>query len=260
MTRSYYLTPLKRGLILINQGIPLKLIVVKVPVKLVSWDDIVTWASTLANKIIESKWIPDVVVAIARGGYVPARLLCDNLGINDLVSLQVVHWPSSAQVSEKAYIKYPVAQIDLNGKKVLIIDDIVDTGDSVILAKEHVISRWPKADVKTGALQWISTVAKFKPDYYAYEVKEWVWFMYPWNLVEDLSNFIKRIMYEEYKANNKVNWSLMELTDKLSEWYGDEILKVPLSYLSKAIASLERDGFISRFKGNDLEIIRLAKY
>jgi hypoxanthine phosphoribosyltransferase len=233
--------------------------VVKVPVKLVTWDDIVTWASMLAGKIIESRWMPDIVVAIARGGYVPARLLCDHMGINDLVSLQVVHWPSSAQVAEKAYIKYPVAQMDLNGKRVLIVDDIVDTGDSVLIARDHVLSRWPKADVRTGALQWISTAAKFKPDYYAYEVKDWVWFMYPWNLTEDLSNFITRIMVEEYKASGKVNWSLLELTEKLSEWYGDEILKVPVSYLGKALANLERNGVVLRLREGNVDLIKLAK-
>lgn len=231
---------------------------VKIPVKLVTWDDVITWASILANKVVESKWMPDIVVAVARGGYVPARLICDNLGINDLVSLQVVHWPSSAQVAEKAYIKYPVVQTDLNGKAVLIIDDIVDTGDSVILAKEHVLSRWPKADVRVGALQWISSVAKFKPDYYAYEVKEWAWFMYPWNLTEDLSNFIMRVMNEEYKASGKVNWSLLELTEKLGEWYGDEILKIPLSYLNKALLNLERNGLISRLREGSVELIRLV--
>lgn len=231
---------------------------VKIPVRLVTWNDIVNWTMTLADELLKSGWIPDIVVAVARGGYVPSRLLCDHLGINDLVSLQVVHWPSSAQVAEKAYIKYPVAQIDLNGKRVLIMDDIVDTGDSVILAKDHVKSRWPNANVKVAALQWISSVAKFKPDYYAYEVKEWAWFMYPWNWTEDLSNFIRRIMVEEYKSTGKAKWSLLELMAKMGEWYGQDILNVPLSYINRALINLERQGFLHRYSENGVEVVKIV--
>jgi len=144
----------------------------KVPVKVVTFDEIVEWSRRLADKIKESGWQPDVIVAIARGGYVPARLLCDWLGVGDLVSIQVVHWPSAAQVAEKAYVKYPV-NADLSGKRVLIVDDIVDTGDSVELAKRSIEECCRPREVKTAALQVITSVAKVVPDYYAIEVKEW---------------------------------------------------------------------------------------
>ncbi|MBP1449471.1 MAG: phosphoribosyltransferase, partial [Thermoproteus sp.] len=71
----------------------------KIPVKVVEWDDVVSWAKRLADVIKASGWRPDAVVAIARGGYVPARLLCDFLGVQDLLSVQVVHWPAAAQVA-----------------------------------------------------------------------------------------------------------------------------------------------------------------
>jgi len=51
----------------------------RVPVKLVSWDEIVEWSLGLGKVIESSGWTPDMVVAVARGGYVPARLLCDYL-------------------------------------------------------------------------------------------------------------------------------------------------------------------------------------
>ncbi len=123
---------------------------VKVPIRLVSWDEIAEWARLLSMKIKDSGWLPDIVVAIARGGYAPARLVCDYLGITDLISLQVVHWPSTAQVAEKAYIKYPLS-VDLSGKKVLVIDDIVDTGDSIQLAKEHIERNNRNVEVRTAA-------------------------------------------------------------------------------------------------------------
>lgn len=211
----------------------------KIPVKVVSFDEIAEWARKLAVKIKESGWQPDVIVAIARGGYVPARLLCDWLGVSDLLSIQIVHWPAAAQVAERAYVKYPLS-VDLSGKKVLIVDDIVDTGDSVELAKKSVEACCAPAEVKTAALQVITSVAKFIPDYYAIEVKEWVWFAYAWNAVEDAGGFIMKIV----KETGKTDWCLDELIKAHVEWYGDEYVEKRFGYIMYAADMLARRGLI----------------
>ncbi len=230
---------------------------VKVPIRLVSWDEIAEWARVLSMKIKDSGWLPDIVVAIARGGYAPARLVCDYLGITDLISLQVVHWPSTAQVAEKAYIKYPPLSVDLSGKKVLVIDDIVDTGgDSIQLAKEHIERNNKNVEVRTAALQWISTVAKFKPDYWAIEVRDWTWFVYPWNITEDTTNFIRRVLTEESKGGKR-EWTLNEIISRMVDWYGDEILKVKVTYIDLALRNLEKQGIITRTYKDGVEHIVL---
>ncbi|GAB6944700.1 phosphoribosyltransferase [Vulcanisaeta sp. JCM 14467] len=228
---------------------------VKVPIRLVGWDEIAEWARILSMKIKDSGWLPDIVVAIARGGYAPARLVCDYLGITDLISLQVVHWPSTAQAAEKAYIKYPLT-VDLSGRRVLVIDDIVDTGDSIQLAKEHIERNNKNVEVRTAALQWISTVAKFKPDYWAIEVKDWVWFVYPWNITEDITNFIRRVLIEESKGGKR-EWTLNEIINKMVDWYGDEILKVKVTYIDLALRNLERQGVVIRTYKDGVEHIVL---
>ncbi|RLE90042.1 MAG: phosphoribosyltransferase, partial [Thermoprotei archaeon] len=68
----------------------------KVKCKLVAWDEVVNWAYQLSQKILESGWRPDIIVAIARGGFVPARLLCDFMDIHELLSIQIVHWGRAA--------------------------------------------------------------------------------------------------------------------------------------------------------------------
>lgn len=211
----------------------------KVPVKVVSFDEIVEWSRLLAEKIRGSGWSPDVIVAIARGGYVPARLLCDWLGVTDLVSIQVVHWPAAAQVAEKAYVKYPV-NVDLSGKRVLIVDDIVDTGDSVELAKRSIEGCCRPAEVKTAALQLITSVAKFVPDFYAVEVKEWAWFAYPWNAVEDAVGFIMKIVRE----TGKTEWCLDEMLQAHLEWYGREYVEKRFGHILYALDMLASRGAI----------------
>ncbi|MEM4234080.1 MAG: phosphoribosyltransferase, partial [Candidatus Methanomethylicaceae archaeon] len=160
----------------------------KVNTKKVSWEEVESWSRIVSDKILESGWRPDVIIAISRGGYVPARLICDRLVVGELVSLQVSHWPSAAQIAKEAGVKYPL-ECDLNHKRALIVDDIADTGESIIIAKDHIWTKCKPDELRVATLQWISTSSKIKPDYYAEEIKEWVWYQYPWTRLEDIIGF-----------------------------------------------------------------------
>ncbi len=223
----------------------------RVPVKLVTWEEIVEWSRGLAKKIEESGYRPDVVIAIARGGFVPARLVCDFLGIENLLSIQSQHWTEAARKGERAIIKFQYT-IDLRGLRALLIDDIVDTGDSMILAKKFIEENWKPDELRTAALQWISTVAKIKPDFYYIEVKDWVWFQYPWTRLEDTMQFIKRMLLEESKELGKTAWSYDEIKRKFVEWYG---IDVGDAYYIEALEALVRKGILR--KSNDLYIVQL---
>jgi len=216
----------------------------RIPVKLVTWNEIVDWSWGLAEIIKRSGYRPDVIVGIARGGLVPARLLCDFLGVENFLSIQSQHWTEAAKKEQKALIKFPY-KVDLSGMKVLLVDDIVDTGDSMALAKEYILENWHPSEVRTAALQWISTVAKIKPDYYYMEVREWVWFQYPWTRLEDVTQFLKRMLLEEAKQGRK-RWNYEELKQGFKEWYGVEIDE---RYFRKAIENLIELGVIRTADG-----------
>jgi hypoxanthine phosphoribosyltransferase len=219
----------------------------KVPVKLVEWNEIVEWSWGLAKKIEESDYIPDVIIAIARGGYVPARLLCDFLGVENLISIQSQHWTEAAKKGERATIKFEYV-VDLKNLKVLLVDDIIDTGESVILAKDFILSTWKPIELRIATLQWISPVAKIKPDYYYIEVKEWVWFQYPWTRLEDVTQFIKRIIEANYNERKKSVWTLDEIMREFEEWYG---IRVSDMYFNSAINMLAKKGIVKKM-GNEL--------
>ncbi len=227
----------------------------KVHIKIVSWAEIIDWVRSLANSILSSNWRPEVIVAIARGGYVPAVLLCDYLAITDLVSIQLVHWPVTAEVLERAYVKYPLST-DLSGKKVLIVDDIVDTGETLELAKKHIMERCREVDVKTAALQWRSIVAKYKPDYWGIEVKHKAWFVYPWNFIEDTTNLILKVIKDmKEKGINEV--TLNDLFKKLHEWYGDEFFRIESYYINIALKNLKEKRVLQAIRKNGYEVLRI---
>ena len=209
----------------------------KVKCKLVAWEEVVNWAYQLSQKILESGWRPDIIVAIARGGFVPARLLCDFMDIHGLLSIQIVHWGRAAEITTEAHVKYPY-QLDLSGKRVLIVDDICDTGDSLIVAKKYIVENWKPDEVKLATLQWISPVAKITPDYYVDEVKDWTWYQYPWTRLEDTANFIEKIVDEN---KDKKEWTKSELVEKFKEDYG---IDVGEPYYTLAFRLLEAYGRI----------------
>jgi hypoxanthine phosphoribosyltransferase len=167
----------------------------KIPVKLVTWNDVVDWSKKLARKIVDSGYQPDVIIGIARGGVTPARLLCDYLGVMDLLTIKVEHWVETAGHLEDAIVKYPFTA-NLEKKKVLLVDDICDTGRSIIVSKEYIERNNKPEQLKVATMQYIKPVAKFVPDYYVDEVVDWVWYLYPWNQMEDTINLIKKILQE----------------------------------------------------------------
>ena len=147
-------------------------------------------AETTARKIIESGYEPDFLIGLARGGWVLSRVLCDFLGIKDLVSLKVEHWGITATPNGKAQIKYPF-RVDLSGRRALIVDDITDTGQSMIVATDYVNTLNP-LEVKSAALLHI-TGSEFTPDFYGQEIS-WRWIIFPWNYIEDMCNIIKNMV------------------------------------------------------------------
>src|SRR5512136_2000201 len=95
--------------------------------KIVSFEEVYNMVKTVAEEIKSSGFKPTTVVGLARGGRIPARLMCDFLGITDLLSLKVEHWLQTGKTKDEATMRYPITT-DLKGKKLLIVDDITDTG------------------------------------------------------------------------------------------------------------------------------------
>ncbi|MGC8954014.1 phosphoribosyltransferase [Desulfurococcus amylolyticus] len=225
----------------------------RVRTHLVTWDEIVEWSMNLARIIRENGYKPELVVAVSRGGFVPARLICDFLGVENLASIQSQHWTEAAKAEERAILKYPF-KLDASGMKVLVVDDIVDTGETLRLARDYIRDNWSPLEVKTAALQWISPVAKYKPDYYYLEVKEWIWFQYPWTRLEDTYQFIKRMMSETYKETGKKEWSYKEIIDGFKEWYGIDVGDM---YYREALRILLEKDIVKYDPGRDKYLLKV---
>lgn len=159
--------------------------------ELVSFHEVLRLSKNLAQKIKASGYMPDLIVAIGRGGFVPGRLVSDFLLFNDLTSMKIEHYSRAADMRAEARIKFPVP-VDITGKKVLIVDDVTDTGETLKLAVDYVLNLKP-AEIRTAVLQH-KTCSTFMPDFYAQKIVKWRWIIYPWAKYEDFAGFAEKII------------------------------------------------------------------
>lgn len=159
--------------------------------RLTTWDELQELAKKVAVKVRRAQYKPDMIIALARGGLVPARQLSDLLSIKDVAAIKVEHWGVTANKDQKAVLKYPIS-IDLSGKKILVVDDITDTGESLMVAVEFLKTLNP-TDIRTSTLQHIPG-SKHVPDFYGEALGEWTWVVYPWNFLEDMMSLVGKIL------------------------------------------------------------------
>ncbi len=191
-----------------------------IPAKIVTWDEIADWCASLGRMVAESGFRPDSIIGMARGGWVPARLVCDELVAKSLISLKTQHWGVTASKDGKARLVGSI-QEDIKGRDVLVVDDITDTGESLRLASEHALSMSPRS-VRTATMLHINH-SGFVPDYFAREVvkEEWTWFIFPWNYYEDIGSFVREILGEGPLSDREIgsllrkNHGIMMLEGKL---------------------------------------------
>lgn len=177
----------------------------------------------LATRILESGYRVDVIIAIARGGFVPARFLCDLLQVSDLLSLRIQHYAAGAEKMKEAIVRYPLpTNLDLAGKNVLIVDDVNDTGDSLKAALQHVSSFHP-LNSKIAVLHEKNTT-QCNADFIAFSIRRWVWIIYPWAVMEDVGCFLTKLSPPPFSAEDAAG--------RLYDQYG---IRMPRGWLSRIL-------------------------
>lgn len=169
-----------------------------------SWNDVQGAVLEIARQINVSRWRPDYIVGITRGGAIPAVMLSQYLGVK-MRPLEVSlrdggECVSDLGMAEDAFGYVPEEQQKIINsrwdpsfkKNILIVDDINDTGATI---------NWIKKDWPSGCLPgndhwnkiWNNNVrfavltnnlaSKENVDYAVWEVnkaEEDCWLVYPW--------------------------------------------------------------------------------
>jgi len=159
-----------------------------------TWDEIYEMLLNLAEKIRGDNFHPDLIIGVCRGGWPPARVMSDLLGNTKLANISVEFYVDVAETKGKPILTQPLST-PVKGKKILILDDVADTGKTLKLVKEHLFSKGAE-QVKIATIYykpWSIVV----PDYYEKETRQWI--VFPWERKETVRNLMGKHREEEVR-------------------------------------------------------------
>ena len=107
-----------------------------------TWDELGVGSRSLADEIAGDGFSPDFILGISRGGLLVAGALAYSLGIKNTFTMSVEFYTGVDERLELPMILPPVPDlVDLHESRVLIADDLADTGQTLVLVKDFLEGR-----------------------------------------------------------------------------------------------------------------------
>jgi len=186
-----------------------------------SWEQIYALLLNLARKIRNDKFNPDILVGVSRGGWAPARVMSDLLENPELANVKAEFYLGVAKTKGEPVITQPVS-VSVRSKKILIVDDVADTGKSLRLVRLH-LKQQGATDVKIATIYY-KPWSVVTPDWYERETSDWI--IFPWERKETVRNVVKKFK-SEGKTVEEAKTTLIRhgLERRLVERFLEEILE-----------------------------------
>lgn len=142
-----------------------------------TWDGFGEATRSLARAIVDSGFAPEVVVAIARGGLLPAGAIAYGLGAKNCGAINVEFYTGIGTVLDAPEVLPPELDMAyLDGRRVLLVDDVADSGRTLALAVQ--LLRDKGADVRSATI-YAKPTTIIQPDYAWKDTDLWIDF--PWS-------------------------------------------------------------------------------
>lgn len=146
-----------------------------------TWNDIYNMLIELASEVRKNSFNPDIMVGISRGGWLPTRILSDLLENPSIVSVGVSFYVGVYETKREPILTQPLS-ICTSGKKILLVDDVVDTGKSAMLVRS-LMNREGAEEIKLLTIYY-KPWSIVKPDFYSKKTSDWI--IFPWEIKETL--------------------------------------------------------------------------
>lgn len=132
-------------------------------------------AKILAKKA-RDEFNPEAILGIARGGLTLAHFLANALDIRDCFSLNSIHYENTTKLDTIKIYNIP----DLSKfKRVLITDDIIDSGESMVAIKKEINRLYPNLEIAVATI-FYKPKALMLPNFTIKEADDWIEFF--WDL------------------------------------------------------------------------------
>lgn len=140
-----------------------------------SWEDLLRLVRRLAEALSGEPF--DLVLGVARGGLIPTALLAQALGARNILTAAVMFYEGEETLSEPVFLQFPPDPL-LFGKRVLVVDDVWDSGRTAFAVKARVRQAGGFPLVATLHFKPSRNQVPDEPDVYAEATEAWV--VYPW--------------------------------------------------------------------------------
>lgn len=143
----------------------------------VTWDEIREIVSDVCQKIDKSK--VDVICGISVGGLAPASLFSLELKEKNVVSISCRSYEGYEQ--GETVIKNGPEKSALRGKKVLLVDDIADSGNTIVKVTDYLYEHYDVESVDVAVIYLNTDHCKLGfPAFWGKETTEWI--VFPWEI------------------------------------------------------------------------------
>ena len=138
-----------------------------------SYDEFAIDAKKMAKQI-KDEFDPEVILAVARGGLTLGHSLAVALENRNLFTLNSIHYEDTNKLDTIQIFNVP----DLSKyTKILLVDDIIDSGESMIEIKRELLKRYPNLDIKIATV-FYKEKALLLPEFKVKEAHDWVEFFW----------------------------------------------------------------------------------
>ena len=138
-----------------------------------SYDEFAVDAKRMAKQI-KDEFDPEVILAVARGGLTLGHSLAVALENRNLFTLNSIHYEDTNKLDTIQIFNVP----DLSRyTKILLVDDIIDSGESMIEIKRELLKRYPNLDIKIATV-FYKEKALLLPEFKVKEAHDWVEFFW----------------------------------------------------------------------------------
>lgn len=145
--------------------------------EILTWEGFGQAVVELGGRIRDDGYEPDVILGIARGGLPLAASLGYSLAVKNLSVLNVEYYTGvNERLDFPVLLPSPFDRVDLTGARLLIVDDVADTGVTLQLVHETVSDT--VSDLRTAVL-YEKPRSVVHCDYIWREVDQWIDF--PWS-------------------------------------------------------------------------------
>jgi uncharacterized protein len=145
--------------------------------EVMTWELFGTASRELAEKVVAGGFLPDVVVAIARGGLLPGGAVAYALGTKGVGTLNVEFYTDIGQTLADPRVLPPLMDTsELPGSKVLVVDDVADSGRTLALVMDMLAEHGTEA---RSAVLYTKPRTIIQPDFSWKETDLWITF--PWS-------------------------------------------------------------------------------